>query len=89
MLIQICYSKNVKILKGVMSMDNVHMHLEYSSLFIISDLGKRLKRRTSCILQIEFLEIGKRYWEKHFWAIGFGVWKNRNITDEMIQKYLK
>ncbi len=40
-------------------------------------------------LQVEFLELKKRYWGCHFWAIGFGCWSTGNITDEMVNEYLE
>ncbi len=89
LLVQICNSENVKILQGVVSKDHVHMHIEYSPSLSISNLVKRLKGRTSLMLQKEFPELGKKYWGKHFWAIGFGAWSTGNITDEMVQQYLE
>lgn len=88
LLIQICNSENVQILKGVVSKDHVHMHIEYSPSLSVSSLVKKLKGRTSRILQIEFQDLKKRYWGKHFWAVGYGVWSTGNITDEMVQEYL-
>lgn len=88
-LVQICNSENVKILKGVVSKDHVHMHIEYPPSLSISNLVKRLKGRTSIMLQKEFPELGKKYWGRHFWAIGFGAWSTGNITDEMVQEYLE
>ncbi len=89
LLVQICNSENVKILKGVVSKDHVHIHIEYPPSLSISNLVKRLKGRTSIMLQQEFPELGKRYWGRHFWAIGFGAWSTGNITDEMVQEYLE
>jgi putative transposase len=40
-------------------------------------------------LQEEFPELAKRYWGRHFWGIGYGVWSTGNITDEMVQTYLE
>ena len=89
LLVQICNSEDVKILKGVVSKDHVHMHIEYPPRLSISDIVKRLKGRSSRILQLEFPHIKKRYWGKHFWAIGYGVWSTGAITDEMVQEYLE
>ena len=47
LLIQICNSEDVHILKGVVSKDHVHMHIEYSPHQSISLLVKKLKGRTS------------------------------------------
>ena len=88
-LIQICDSENVQILKGVVSKDHIHMHIEYPPSLSISVLVKKLKGRSSRILQQEFPEMGKKYWGRHFWGVGFGVWSTGNITDEMVQEYLE
>ncbi len=89
LLIQICDAEDIRILKGVVSKDHVHMHLEYPPKISLSNLLKRLKGRSSRILQMEFPSLKQRYWGKHFWAIGYGAWSTGNITDEMVQKYLE
>jgi putative transposase len=38
---------------------------------------------------MEYPHLKKRYWGKHFWAIGYGVWSTGVITDEMGQEYLE
>ena len=88
-LIQICDSDDIKILKGVVSKDHIHMHIEYPPKHSISDIVKRLKGNSSRKLQLEFPHLQKRYWGRHFWAIGYGVWSTGNITDEMVQAYLE
>ena len=86
---QICESEDVKILKGVISSDHVHIHIEYGPSQSLSDLVKRLKGRSSRRLQEEYPELNKRYWGRHFWAVGYGAWSTGNITDEMVQQYLE
>jgi len=86
-LFQICDAEDVRILKGVVSKDHVHIHIEYPARLSVSDLVKRLKGRSSRILQDEFSELKKRYWGRHFWAIGYGGWSTGNITDEMVQEF--
>ena len=71
LLIQICDAEDVRILSGVVSKDHVHMHIEYSPSKSISDLVKRMKGRSSRLLQKEYPQLRKRYCGKHFWAIGF------------------
>jgi len=89
LLIQICDSENVHILKGVVSKDHIHMHVEYPPSLSVSILVKKLKGRTSRMLQQEFPALGKKYWGQHFWAVGYGVWSTGSITDEMVQEYLE
>ena len=86
---QICDSEDITILSGVVSTDHVHLHIEYLPQKSISDIVKRLKGRTSRRIQDEFPNISKKYWGRHFWAIGYGVWSTGNITDEMVQQYLE
>jgi putative transposase len=88
-LIQICDAEDVKILKGVVSKDHVHMHIEYPTKLSISDLVKRFKGRSSRMLQLEFPHLRKQYWGKHFWAIGYGAWSTGNFTEKLVQQYLE
>ena len=89
LLIQDCESLDIEILKGVVSKDHVHMHIEYPSKLSVSWILKQLKGRSSRLLQNEFPHLKKRYWGNHFWASGYGAWSTGNITDEMVQEYLE
>jgi putative transposase len=89
LVIQICNAENVNILKGVVSKDHVHIHVEYPPSLSVSDMVKKIKGRTSRLLQQEFPALGKKYWGRHFWAVGYGAWSTGNITDEMVQEYLE
>ena len=89
LLLQICDAEDVRILKGVVSKDHVHMHIEYPAKLSVSDIMKHFKGRISCFLQDEFPDLKKRYWGRHFWAIGYGAWSTGNITEAMIQKYIE
>ncbi len=87
LIIQICDAEDVVILKGVVSKD--HIHIEYPASLSISNLVKRLKGKTSRLLQGEFPHLEKRYWGRRFWAIGYGAWSTGNITEELVQAYLE
>ncbi len=89
LVVQICNAENVQILKGVVSKDHVHIHVEYPPSLSISDMVKKIKGRTSRLLQQDFPVLKKHYWGRHFWAIGYGAWSTGNITDEMVQEYLE
>ena len=97
LIVQVCDAEDVRILKGVVSKDHVHMHVEYPPALSVSDLMKRVKGRTSRLLQKEFPHLEKRYWGKHLpvppagrvWAVGYGAWSTGNITEEMVQQYLE
>ena len=89
LIIQICDTEDIRILKGVVSKDHVHMHIEYPPSKSISELIRRIKGRTSRILQKEYTELRRRYWGKHFWGIGYGAWSTGNVTDKVVEEYLK
>ena len=89
LLIQVCDSEDVRILNGVVSKDHVHMHVGYPSSLRLSDLLKKLKGRSSRLLQREYPELHRRYWGKHLWAIGYGAWSTGNITDKVVEESLK
>jgi putative transposase len=89
LIMQISDAEDVKILKGVVSKDHVHMHVEYPPSQSVSELMRRIKGRTSRMLQREYLELEKKYWGRHFWAIGYGAWSTGNITEELVQEYLE
>jgi len=88
-LVQVCDSEDVRILKGVVSKDHIHMHIEYPPKKSLSEIVKRLKGHSSRKLLMEFPHIRSRYWGRHFWAIGYGCWSTGNITDKMVQDYLE
>ncbi len=85
---QVCDGMDVFILKGVVSKDHVHVHMSYPPKVSVSDMVRRIKGRTSRRLMEEFPHLRKRYWGKHFWSIGYGVWSTGNLTQEMIDSYL-
>jgi len=51
LIIQICDAEDIQILKGVVSKDHIHMHMEYPPKLSISNLVKCLKGRTDRMLQ--------------------------------------
>ena len=86
---QMCDTMDIKILKGVVSKDHVHLHLSYPPKLSVSEIVKRLKGRSARLMLDEYTELKKRYWGQHLWGIGYGAWSSGNITDEMIQDYLE
>src|SRR3954469_24270396 len=62
---QICDSQDVRILKRVVSKDQIHLHVSYPLNLCVSDLVKRLKGRIARLLLEEFAELKKCYWGQH------------------------
>jgi putative transposase len=65
------------------------MHIEYPANLSVSDIVKKLKGRSSRLLQKEYPMLRKRYWGQHFWAIGYGAWSTGNMSDELVNQYLE
>jgi putative transposase len=86
---QVCDSEDVTILKGAVSPDHVHVLIEYRPSLSISEFVKRVKGRSSRLLQQEYPKLRKEYWGRHFWAIGYGVWSTGNITEALVKEYLE
>ena len=80
---------DIKILKGVVSKDHIHLHISYPPKLSISDIIRRLKGRSSRKLLQEYPHLKKRYWGGHFWSIGYGSWSVGQITESLLQEYLE
>ena len=89
LIIQICDAEDIRILKGVVSKDHVHMLIEYPPSKSVSEIVKKMKGRTSRLLQQEYPELQKRYWGKHFWAVGYGAWSTGSLSEELVEEYLE
>ena len=86
---QICEAHEVNILDGVVSQNHVHIFVSVPPQVSPSKLVMRLKGRTSRKIQQEFPELRKRYWGRHFWARGYFCVSSGNVTNQMIQDYIK
>lgn len=89
LLRQTCDSLNIHIIRGHVGADHVHMYISYPPQLSVTEIVKSLKGRSSRRIQEEFKELGKRYWGRHFWAIGYAAFSAGDITDEMIREYIK
>ena len=85
---QVSEEMGVRIINGVLSADHVHIFAEIPPQVSISEFVKIAKGRSSRKIQVEFPEIGKKYWGRHFWARGFFSSTSGNITDDMINEYI-
>ena len=86
---QTCDALDIRILKGVVSADHVHLHISYPPKRSISDIVKRIKGRSARKLLQEYPKLKKRYWGGHFWGIGYGGWSSGTVTEAMINEYLE
>ena len=72
-MIQVCDAEDIMILKGVVSDDHKHMHIEYMPSKSICNIVKKLKGRSSRKIQQEFPILKKRYWDNIFGQLAMDV----------------
>ena len=86
---QSCVACDIHIISGHVSSDHVHLYISYPPHLSITEIVKSIKGRTSRRIQEEFPKLGKQYWGRHFWSIGYAAFSSGDITDEMIKDYIK
>lgn len=86
---QVGDANEIEILQGRVSKDHIHLYVSYPPPLSVSDRVRLMKGRSSRRIQEEFPQLGKRYWGKHFWGLGYAAFSSGHVTDEMIQEYLK
>ena len=89
LLRQVCMAREIKIIKGHVSRDHVHMLVSCPPKLSVSDMMQYLKGRSSHMLQREFPELKRRYWGQHLWARGYFAASSGTVTDEMIKAYIE
>ena len=86
---QTCEAFEIRIIKGVVSKDHVHIFVSAPPTMAASEIMRRIKGRTSSRLFEEFPHLRKRFWGRHFWARGYFCATSGQVTDEMIKTYLE
>jgi putative transposase len=86
---QVCDEPGVQIVSGVLSKEHVHMFVEIPPHIAVSNFVRRVKGRSSHRVQIEFPDLRKRSWGRHFWARGCFCTTSGNLTDDVILQYLR
>ena len=86
---QTCEAFEIRILKGVVSADHVHILVSAPATMAPSEIMRRIKGRSAAKLFEEYPRLKKRYWGQHFWARGYFCSTVGQITDEMIKNDLE
>ena len=89
LLRQGCESNNIRILKGSVGVDHVHMLLSCPTTMSPSEIMQNLMGRTSRILQEEFPALRKKYWGEHMWARGYFCGTVGEVDKETIERYIE
>ena len=86
---QTCEAFEIRIIKGVVSKDHIHILVSVPPELAPSEIMRRIKGRTSSKLFEEFPTLKKRYWGQHFWARGYCCATVGEISEEQIKEYLE
>jgi putative transposase len=86
---QTCEAFEIRIVKGVVSQDHVHILVSAPPELAPSEIMRRIKERSASKLFEEFPALKKRYWGRHFWARGYFCATVGEMTEEMIKEYLE
>ncbi len=86
---RICQTKEVEILAGYVGKDHIHLLVSVPPYLSVSKLVQYIKGNTSRKLQMEYKELNKQFWGQHLWARGYFAASSGNVTDEIIEEYIK
>jgi putative transposase len=89
LLRQGCEARGIKIVRGNISKDHVHMLVSCPVSLAPSKIVQYLKGRSSRLLQEQFPELRKRYWGQHLWASGYHCATVGAVTEETIKTYIE
>ena len=82
---RVCDELGVTIVSGVLSREHVHMFVDIPPHIAVSDFVRRVKGRSSHRAQMEFPELRRRYWGRHFWGRGYFCTTSGNLTDVSVR----
>ena len=86
---QTCAALDVKIEKGHIAVDHVHLIVSVPPMISVSELMRRVKGRSSRLMLDEYTELKKQFWGQHLWASGYFAASTGNVTDEIIKQYIE
>ncbi len=86
---EVCRTNELEILRGHMSKDHVHLLVSAPPNMSASKIMQYLKGKSSRKLLMEFRHLNRAFWGRHLWARGFFVATSGNVTDEVIEEYIR
>ena len=86
---QICQARDVVIVRGAVSPDDIHMLASCPPELAPAKLVQYLKGRSSRKLQDEFPDLRKRYWGQHLWARGYFCASVGAVDEDTIKRYIE
>lgn len=84
-----CKINELRIIRGAIGKEHVHMLLSCPPKMSPSQIMQLLKGRSSKMLQEEFPILRKRYWGQHMWARGYFCGTVGEVDQKTIEEYIK
>ena len=86
---EVCRTNEIEILQGHVARDHVHILVSAPPNMSASKIMQYIKGKSSRKLMMEFRHLNKQFWGRHIWARGYFVATSGNVTDEVIQEYIR
>ena len=86
---QVCEQNGITIIRGNVGVEHIHILISCPPTISAAEIAKRLKGRSSRILQGEYKELSKKYWGQHMWANGYFCRTVGMVTEEIIKEYIE
>jgi putative transposase len=86
---QICESRELKIIRGAVSPDHIHLLMAAPPQLAPSKIVQYIKGRSSRRLQAEFPQLRKRYGGQHLWARGYFCATVGAVDEKTIMAYIE
>lgn len=86
---EVCRTNDIEILQGHVAEDHVHILVSAPPNMSASKMMQYVKGKSSRKLMMEFRHLNRQFWGRHIWARGYFVATSGNVTDEVIQEYIR
>ena len=86
---QIALRNDIKIEKGHVSQDHIHLLVSILPTSAVSKIMQYLKGSSSIKIFQEFPHLKKKYWGQHLWARGYFVATVGNVNEKQIKDYIE
>ena len=86
---QICEQNGITIIRGNVGKEHIHILISCPPTISPAEIAKKLKGRSSRLLQSEYKELSKRYWGQHMWSNGYFCRTVGMVTEEIIREYIE
>jgi putative transposase len=86
---QVCHAQDIEILAGHVRPDHIHLLLSVPPHLAPSRVMQAIKGKTSHRLLHDWRRLRTEFWGRHLWARGYFVCSSGNVTDDMIEEYIR